>query len=973
MKHYAYQSLLEANVYNISEPYDGVSIKSYLSQTCANLTDETVKSMIIKKLATLIVNDDDMLSPMRAIPDGAPDWAKKAFGVGDIMVFIPTPQIQDRISHIIDYVSALITDSKSPDLDNSAVAKRELSGLPKVGSIDVLYQKSNEYFMRGSNVKQSIDGMKVGKKVSNGYCWYLLVDQSAYEREGKILQNCIGRNYTASDAASTNTKIFILKDSRLNTVVGMRISDNNIVEVKGKNNKPPLPRYMPAVSEFFAGGTKYKWASGGRADIIASGYYIMDDNSIVTISDAIQTLMSPKEMGVINHDGHPTPVMKITIPDMTNDILEPIAKKVGLQAYQCIGKDFYMLGPSINDSVAWCLMQSTTLYSILPDSQETSSPARVLLSWIASNAGISRVEDSVSYRLLAVDGCYIDKHTGTIQEMKAAEQHTLSSNSLVTRYVGKAADAVTDVLGSKITSNDVIIIQSPLSHDVSVRTRLRGSPPIVLIGTDNGQHIPMIMDQYFSTHKLAGIISPNRRLDVLEASNCTNIKLPVFYCAGYGATHDADKGYHTLHPNIHQVGPTTSISLSNMSPVNRFIAICSSLGLQASEQHGFMCTHPLPILWWASYARATNMSAKNKDISNALNFITSKATYKINSYPNDRDVATQWKSHASTLFGGNIPDTIIISQASDKYIWLGISDNVVHRVFFSILPLSAKSGSVRKQYEQAASDLNNIITANNLTITPESVSQYSGFCIDRNTVTTVSSKVVASAANNASAGSVTLSGGWIGRPMSPETFNAWQRETAESSISGKIPYELIRDDKPVCAILVKGSSIAATYVLDDRPPDYVGHVRIGANLPIAKKNFPTTCYKQVKEFATKQKLKLPKTAEITADNKPGRFLIATSKLTEPTTRGEIMTSVGVSQTTAPGFDAPTNNLDAGLVALGLISLTRKGNKLMMSITPKGKEIADKLEGGASMSLYDIDSTSVKESFMQYLIHKAIRL
>lgn len=196
--------LVEANVFNINEPYNGVSVQTYLNKMLRRLPDD-VKGPLQKKLTKLITNDATILQPVEQLPQNAPEWAQAAAAVGDLKAFIPNDQINDRMEHIAHFFQALVTDSKdAANKDKAAVAQRELQGLPKVENLGVMYNKALEYFARGTKkVAKDVDGM-VEVATTKGYTWYKLNTQEAFAREGKTLQNCIGRVYTHDRCEQTD-------------------------------------------------------------------------------------------------------------------------------------------------------------------------------------------------------------------------------------------------------------------------------------------------------------------------------------------------------------------------------------------------------------------------------------------------------------------------------------------------------------------------------------------------------------------------------------------------------------------------------------------------------------------------------------------------------------------------------------------------------------------------------------------------
>ena len=266
--------LLEANLINGKDPYNGISIVSFLEPYTNGMATVEGKQMFMKKLSRLLMADERFLYAVRELPQGAPEWAQQAMEKGDLVFFQPSDELKDNVENLSHYIASLEQDIAGSDANAKAVATREMQGFPKAESLDLLIGKVQEYFSRGAEKQEATnaEGMKAVLEAPGGYVWYRLEEPKAFYREGQTLQNCIGRNYTAENTRATNTVIYVLRDSSNSSVVATRIKDNEMQEVKGKNNQPPIPRYMPAVQKLI-NTFNITLAQGGMNDVGNSGYY----------------------------------------------------------------------------------------------------------------------------------------------------------------------------------------------------------------------------------------------------------------------------------------------------------------------------------------------------------------------------------------------------------------------------------------------------------------------------------------------------------------------------------------------------------------------------------------------------------------------------------------------------------------------------------------------------------------------------
>lgn len=295
------QLLLEANVANVKLPIGSeLSILSYLQKYAEGIATPEAKQAFVKKLSGFLMNDARNLHALREVPADAPDWAKQAAQTGELMLFVPDATLNDKIEHVVHYLAAAEADAQqTANNDQKVFATGELKGFGKAESLDLLVAKSNDYFKRGArSQKRDQSGMKQTMDCGDGYIWYQLVEAAAYQREGKLLQNCIGSHYTPAKAGNEDTIIFILRDPTDNSVCAARVVRKGdayeLQEVKGKQNKPPVDKYMVPTIKFL---NKMKFVIGTAADrdLSNAGYFYIE-GEFYNLPTAIQKFTNAKEI-----------------------------------------------------------------------------------------------------------------------------------------------------------------------------------------------------------------------------------------------------------------------------------------------------------------------------------------------------------------------------------------------------------------------------------------------------------------------------------------------------------------------------------------------------------------------------------------------------------------------------------------------------------------------------------------------------
>ena len=113
----------------------------------------------------------------------------------------------------------------------------------------------HELWIRQLRKKQnSIEGViEEAKKFSNGFKIVLLVDKTAYEREGFVMNHCVGGYYNRS-----NSDIYSLRDNKGKSLVTIEVKDGIIIQYLMYANKLVTSDLKPYLNEF-AKDRKYKF------------------------------------------------------------------------------------------------------------------------------------------------------------------------------------------------------------------------------------------------------------------------------------------------------------------------------------------------------------------------------------------------------------------------------------------------------------------------------------------------------------------------------------------------------------------------------------------------------------------------------------------------------------------------------------------------------------------------------------------
>ena len=278
--------LAEANVLNASE------LRDRLLPEIAKEIPGPYRKQFIKAAYTDLVNDDEHHTKISHLPDDAPTWAQSAFDSGDLVTAVISTDYRQKLARIAHWIKSLVEHSTSNPaagdergIEDRRSAQTQLAGLNRL-TIDAMLNLEQLWWARHAEViKGETSGMTKVADVTNKYSWWRLDNNAAYQREGQVLQNCIGSIWTKAKTDGSGQSILILKDPSLESHVAMRITtkDKAVEEVKGMNNRPPAAVYLGYTNELMK-KLGLVVTNEGLSDLAKSGYTWTPELGIIHLS-----------------------------------------------------------------------------------------------------------------------------------------------------------------------------------------------------------------------------------------------------------------------------------------------------------------------------------------------------------------------------------------------------------------------------------------------------------------------------------------------------------------------------------------------------------------------------------------------------------------------------------------------------------------------------------------------------------------
>lgn len=263
------ENLFEFNVINID------AIEKFIEEQLPTIAYEPCRKWFFSAVRKFLINDERSNSRITTISSNAPEWLKKKHEQNkeenkpdDFYYFHLDNNIKQRLGHVIDWLNSLYETSNTPiiNTDPNFQAKQNLVKLAQkylnsLSSLDIKNLISDkqekvkhhveDWFEAKNLLVSNIntgEGEEEIKTYNNGVRWVKLVSQQALDIEGKKLGHCVGGYW--DKVKSGSTIIYSLRDNKNNPHVTVEVSNDKLVQVKGKQNQAPVAKYVPYVKDF---------------------------------------------------------------------------------------------------------------------------------------------------------------------------------------------------------------------------------------------------------------------------------------------------------------------------------------------------------------------------------------------------------------------------------------------------------------------------------------------------------------------------------------------------------------------------------------------------------------------------------------------------------------------------------------------------------------------------------------------------
>jgi len=312
-----HQFLFERDVLNAP------AIKQWIQDAAQRINNSNGKAWFQSQLFNYLINqsnDPQMIQPVTNLPNDAPEWLIKKLQLGSpVYQITPSDDFVQKVSETIDWVNAWTTENPNSRIN--------YTWDQAIRAADAWHKELARGKEWGDETFDD-EGIKTFHLYDDGYRWVDIQSEQCLNREGGRMGHCVGSyggsvssgqvrilslrsptntphvtveignpnapywqaqdRYAAMVAAIENGSAvdqvsdqkhfsFMSSDAEPPTPPTVMSGDTlgNINQIKGKQNKPPVPKYIPYVKHLLE-NFPFDMSQGGEHDLETIGYYFRD-------------------------------------------------------------------------------------------------------------------------------------------------------------------------------------------------------------------------------------------------------------------------------------------------------------------------------------------------------------------------------------------------------------------------------------------------------------------------------------------------------------------------------------------------------------------------------------------------------------------------------------------------------------------------------------------------------------------------
>ena len=201
-----------------------------------------------------------------------PDWAQALLSHGEQVYQFNGAKMSDRLKNDITTVRDYLYDVATMYVDKVIKIAENTKQKPKIrydylkttneyntfeqalSAAQEWHEKLAENLAKKQNAQQILSESLIGAEfvmnLPNNMTAYRLTTPEALDFESEYMGHCVGNGGYDANIKNGTMQIYSIRDERGEPHATFEVRNNTIQQCKGKQNKAPVAKYMPAIQEF---------------------------------------------------------------------------------------------------------------------------------------------------------------------------------------------------------------------------------------------------------------------------------------------------------------------------------------------------------------------------------------------------------------------------------------------------------------------------------------------------------------------------------------------------------------------------------------------------------------------------------------------------------------------------------------------------------------------------------------------------
>ena len=234
--------------------YNPEAVDAYLAEFAGD--DAYFLTLLKIALSKPLLKEEDCVIDQPVFPDDAPDWlSAKWDSAGPWSQWRPSTTLRGKVKHIADWIKAAQINGAEWLQNQDKKGRPHL--LLKLSTIDQATKCADRAMhslsVQFRHVAEEEGAVEVVKEwEAQGFKMVRLLKPQALQRESGMMGHCIGEGYHAEKLESGECEYYSLRDAdnKAHATIEVQLFDQRVLECKGKQNLPPVEKYMPFVRDF---------------------------------------------------------------------------------------------------------------------------------------------------------------------------------------------------------------------------------------------------------------------------------------------------------------------------------------------------------------------------------------------------------------------------------------------------------------------------------------------------------------------------------------------------------------------------------------------------------------------------------------------------------------------------------------------------------------------------------------------------